>query len=794
MPRNSFKKKFNRLARYTRGLEQAVEGGGKMWKGGKMVYNAIAGGPKISNIKQAYQGGRMIYNGAKQANNSRRKAGNKGFAKQTAVAAGNAVMKNVLAGQQNRVSNSSRRVTNRLHKDLRGGYDNGPYRESTKEGTTILRHTELITPVYATSTTIAPQFVFLSPSSAALNPFSSNMAKGFQKVRVRKMTIVYQGTCGTDVAGTFYCGAQYALADFDITQYSDIQKLTQLQDKMAKSGVPLYQSSYLDIDVKRFPGVENGELQTYAGSFSALQQSNGLETYVGGYLVFAVDGTSGATGNVGNIWITYDYEFLDSQLPVPPNDAYNYVPLDGVQTSTVDVAPYLTPQVIGNISAVPLSTLANDPNGVPIIAFNAPGTYLVTLYITCDGSGLNTLVANPSIYTLPPNICWQISGSTGSVSGFINAAGGNGSQTVMFFITVPDGGSFALQNNGSNTPASFSDFTVSITLLSKGYTPVQNPAPLKAPVHQLGYSPKYLAAAYDHWKNTGKVLPMYTVVPPACRKHTTRMVQKPYFLIEDCDGEDDDEKYPDTPWKESVVNVEQQNRPSDTVSHRSMHSRNGNGNIGLLFLLVLMGVVDCQIWPFYTTTNRPSFNPTSKTPTTRPTTKTPTTTKPPTTSNPTISPTFDTFDYPYTSVHFNGTYLAPFTGYYEKSAKPVMRKVDSASISRSLKYPEDDLYFCFFSVTPCGTENPWVITYNNGSGDFELRDYYVLQTAGRCLAFARFDFAFDNTDKYHVQLAGVTPTNFVGSLFCALVAGNYYPMPDSQYGFSALGDMLAYIY
>lgn len=544
-------------------------------------------------------------------------------------------------------------------------------RNSSRAGTEM-EHSELITPVYATGNEWIPQFIPVAPSISALNPFAANLSRQYQKTRVHAIIITYTGTCGTSTDGRIWMGFDTRTNSFQRDDYNDASGFSNLDNKPPDGGCPLWGSTLFHIDVKSFSKGPDGVLTNFNGDLSSI--SSDLEQYIGGYFCFVTD--SSATGNVGNLMITYRYTFEYAKLPSPPSDFYSYTPSLGISFDS-DAAQDVLSQVL-QVSESPVSSIQyNETLGAHVIVFPSYTNVIVSYRVS--GTGLTAFNGQPTSATL-----YTLDSSNGSTAEFYTGLGNTTDQVVQYSCEMVDNGYLLL--TATTTGASsieLTDFQMIITLSEVDVSDSENLSLLaskKKKIPHYMFNPRDIAHFLTDFKRTGE---KPALLAAKGKKKQVGDLSHLFTL------------------PEASVSAELVGDKSPTqvkisrdwmVTNKGMHAMNGNG---LWVLLLFIIFARSQMIPTYPASVKP--------------------TRSPVTQFPTIArrPHNNTQVYNrYSLILVEGETLTPLDTYYDSSPRPLVVRHNATTVK----------YNGIFSSPINVTVVLSITTISNG--------YYSFQSAG----------------------------------------------------------------
>lgn len=513
---------------------------------------------------------------------------------------------------------------------------------------------ELLVQVYGGGDTFAAYNIPVSPSVTSFGPLAANLSRQFQKVFVNRITISYETRASMETSGKVWMGFSSQTDQFSMDAFQNGNAFAALTNKPTGGGTSAHTPTAFDIHIHNFGKGSDRTLTNFNGNVNGL--SNNKEQYIGGYFVYAIDNITD-TSQVGEIWVTYEYIFLEACVPNPQSDFYNGIDL-GLETAELGSVLSL----VGNSSNQPVTQLAKMGNDIyPSVVAPIRITCWVTLRMSGTGFPTSALVLDAAL-------------SNGSSKAtYTTFLGSTTEQLVEWYMELLPGGWFNFTANGTSGIV-LQTFQLQIALSTVNITTATPPANPPS-IQTLNYPNHIVASAFSQFKITGK---------PSKLMHIDAKPAITYYFIDDGMQEaGEEQKYPEL--EECHETLTQCSEPpknqlrgwvDQNLTHVGMHARNGNGLYCLFLLLIL--IVESQRPPISTTTRHPTVLPTTRFPTKRPTTKLPTTTPPPTTRNPTIAPT-DALNH-YSLIQAQGLAGSLFSTYVDLSTKPIVTKINGNTL------------------------------------------------------------------------------------------------------------------
>lgn len=555
-------------------------------------------------------------------------------------------------------------------------------RRSVDGKSCVVSHTELISTAYATGNVLTPQFFPLSPCTQ-LTPFAAGIALNYQKVRIRSLSIAYEGTSGTSQEGMIWMACEFN-TDIDKEAYrKDLKAISTNANKPIDGGCPLWSSAGFSVHVNSFANGTQGKLQCFAGDPATIKddQSN----FFGGWFIYIVDAQD--NGAKGNIWAQYEMEFTESNLNPIPYDTY--IARTGLNLSSNALNTIMAPTNLINTSRSALSTMVYetiDPGPPNDYVIQFADSCTVQASVTWYGTGFN----DPSNSAVTAdNMPYDINLSDGST--FVLESGTTNDNRQTF------SGTFSMLRDGyfyfSQNPGFISTINGAQIVLIKCSPNLSVDAPIATPgpltTIKSNVSAALMSKAHAHFKATGRCMKLSG--PSKINKSST------YWYI-DCNKEEetkyeaqtsDEENEDATPGYKIRGEILNENKDDDLNSNASKNSKKfwvnplttnkgnhiSNGNI--YFYLFLIIVTVAQQPPYRTTTRNPTPPPNTKYPSNQPTTQTPTSVP---TNWPSKKPTHYLPPFSYSMVRFSGPSAAPYTNYKETSTFPLVYKFDDSRL------------------------------------------------------------------------------------------------------------------
>lgn len=193
---------------------------------------------------------------------------------------------------------------------LTGGMPVPQIVNSLDRGGIIVRHREFIADIPAATTFTLKKFS-LNPGLFETFPWLAQIAASFEQYKLRGMLFEYVSTSSDallSTAASTALGSVMMATDYDVADPSPADKRTMLNSEFASSSKP--SNSFIHpIECKKSLTAQN-ILYTRNGQ---ILPDFDLRLYDFANFYIATDGMQAATGNIGELWVTYEIEFFKQQ-------------------------------------------------------------------------------------------------------------------------------------------------------------------------------------------------------------------------------------------------------------------------------------------------------------------------------------------------------------------------------------------------------------------------------------------------------------------------------------------------
>lgn len=225
--------------------------------------------------------------------------------------------------------------------------------------------------------TVLDQFP-LNPGMNKTFPWLSNEAKGWESYRINRMRFIWVPTSGTSVAGNIIMGPDYDAADAApagetfMSAYSDTEE----------------GNVWCRFDTELSRDLLNGESRRKYIRDGPLADNLDIKTYDSGN--FFVCSTDDAAANSGKLWVEYDIDLYNPQVPAGGFQAVGVVAGGGTLSAA---APFgSAPVASGPVGITHTSGNNMNITGVQVgqeiaVSFGITGTFISTISLTA-GTGL----------------------------------------------------------------------------------------------------------------------------------------------------------------------------------------------------------------------------------------------------------------------------------------------------------------------------------------------------------------------------------------------------------------------
>lgn len=285
-----------------------------------------------------------------------------------------------------------------------------------------IRHKELVFGNLVTTSAFSVQYSFnLNPGLSAVFPWLSTQAVGWEHYKFHNVIVHYVSRCPTSVSGTVFIAPDYDALDSGPTTEAIISTYNGLCEN----------NVWEQISCRLNPAAMNVTGSRKFVRTSTVPANADARLYDSGVVYIATnDGPTSAVG-CGKIWVEYDVEFFNAQLPPAGAGQAGSVGSGSSPTPTSMFGTTSLPSIVG-----PYQAAGNT------LTFLVTGTYLVTLQM--GGVALTTSSATFSTSTA------TVTNRFGGTNFYINGASGSATAgSVTYLVTATQGQTIVWGNWGT---------------------------------------------------------------------------------------------------------------------------------------------------------------------------------------------------------------------------------------------------------------------------------------------------------------------------------------------------------
>jgi len=195
---------------------------------------------------------------------------------------------------------------------MQGGMSNAQIVNSSDNGGTIVRHREYLGDIAATTDFTVTKYP-LNPGQVITFPWLSNIAQNYEQYRFRGVIFEVNSTSSDAVLSSATSSALGTVAlatDYDVLDAPYASKREMLNSQFSCSRKPS-ESFIHPIECKKAWTPYN---LNWVRTTDTFPTGGDPRTYDLGNLYVATEGMQAASGNVGELWVTYEVEFFKQQL------------------------------------------------------------------------------------------------------------------------------------------------------------------------------------------------------------------------------------------------------------------------------------------------------------------------------------------------------------------------------------------------------------------------------------------------------------------------------------------------
>lgn len=270
---------------------------------------------------------------------------------------------------------------------LKGGMSPPQVHNSISNGGFIVRHREFIADIVA-STGFSIQSFLIQPGLASTFPWLSQIANSFDQYRLRGMLFEFKSTSSDallSAATSTALGSVVMSTDYDVADPVPGDKASLLNNEFASSNKP--SCSFIHpIECKKSKSAM-GTLFTRATL--AVPANFDQRLYDFARFNIATVGMQANGGNLGELWVTYEIEFLKQQTAVNTT-AFDHFYLTGTFAAGTPMGTVQARTSASTIGGIAVGTTYSFPPQL------ASGTYLMNWFIK-GSANLATGVTLPTV-------------------------------------------------------------------------------------------------------------------------------------------------------------------------------------------------------------------------------------------------------------------------------------------------------------------------------------------------------------------------------------------------------------
>ena len=290
---------------------------------------------------------------------------------------------------------------------MQGGMANAQIVNSSDNGGTIIRHREYLGDIVASVAFKVNKYP-LNPGQGKTFPWLSHIAANYEQYRMRGVIFEFNSTSSDAVLSSATSSALGTVAmatDYDVLDLPYSSKREMLNSQFSCSRKPS-ESFIHPIECKKAWTPYN---LNWVRTTEAFPTGGDPRTYDLGNLYVATEGMQAATGNVGELWVTYEMEFFKQQLlPLGEEVAADHYYINNPAastwlgaTATLDAKSTLG----GTIDSATYYFPASVSAGVYLLQYYVAGTAVsvgtsTQIYSNC--AAVDTWYVGSTLYTQSP--------------------------------------------------------------------------------------------------------------------------------------------------------------------------------------------------------------------------------------------------------------------------------------------------------------------------------------------------------------------------------------------------------
>lgn len=327
--------------------------------------------------------------------------------------------------------------------------DNGPPLFKNGKGVTTVVHREFVTNINATNAFTLTPFA-INPGNKQLFPWLGNMAQNFEEYRFKGLVMEFKTTSGTSVGSTNTAlGAIVMATDYNVNNVPFTSKQQMEAYEFCTSTVPC-NSVIHPIECKPSRNVLSNY---YVRHIEDTTPDIDKRFYDVGLFQVASVGSQ-ATSVAGELWVSYEIEFLKPRLPALHSTS---VGSNAIITGIYTVTPVNCVSAYANLVSDPVPTATwsqiwrHNPNAIYRISdttntlrFTNKGYYAVLTYVYCDTTPTWTSIPrmDPASYSGIAGINWMTSASATLSNGYAYISQTSQSMCIQTVSVTTDDNSF----------------------------------------------------------------------------------------------------------------------------------------------------------------------------------------------------------------------------------------------------------------------------------------------------------------------------------------------------------------
>jgi len=267
---------------------------------------------------------------------------------------------------------------------LSGGMPVPEVRNSLNKGGVIVRHREYIGDIAATSAFTVQKFI-LNPGLQETFPWLSQMANSFEQYKLHGVLFEFVSTSSDALlssATSTALGSVMMSTDYDVADIPPPDKRTMLNAEFSSSAKP--SCSFIHpIECERKQSAQN-ILYTRG---AAVPDGYDPRLYDFANFYIATEGMQAASGNIGELWVTYEIEFLKQQFYYAGlADHYRMTAITGSRPlGTVSGSNIASGGTIGGL-------IAGDALSYAFPPLMGSGKFLMTYAVKATNAAMSTTI------------------------------------------------------------------------------------------------------------------------------------------------------------------------------------------------------------------------------------------------------------------------------------------------------------------------------------------------------------------------------------------------------------------